>query len=83
MKLPTPRQIAKAWWGMDIEYVSRRNKARTDGKQWEVAAIHPGPISEDTVKVIASFKEREDAEYSRERFEDNARANAVLALFRT
>lgn len=85
MKLPTPKQIARAWYGMKHEYGARRNKARPAGKQWEVYVIldPDEPISNETVKVLAAYATADEAERRADGFDDDARAKAVLALFAT
>jgi hypothetical protein len=78
MKLPTPRQIARAWRSVTTDYTYRKNKMRKDGKLWEVVAIP----NDGDVKVIQVFSDPEDADYAAERYADDACAEAVLALFR-
>ncbi len=81
MKLPTARQVARAWNGIKQEYGVRRNKAHDDGKQFEVYCLFPGPISDDTLKILARYEDQEAAENRADSLDDDARAKAVLALF--
>lgn len=83
MKLPKPRQIARAWNGVEQEYSVRRNKTHDDGKQFEVYCLFPGPISEKTLKVLARYADHESAERHADSLDDDARAKAVLSLFRS
>lgn len=81
-KPPTPRQIAKAFYRIPHEYGVRQNKARDDGKQWEVYAVRPlDPIGEGNPKVLAAFASVDDADWHRKNTEDDARGKAVLKLF--
>jgi len=78
--MPTARQIARAFNSIPHEYFLRRNKARKDGKQWEVCAQKiDGPVAP---KVLSAFPDADEAEYYRERVEDDARGKAVLRLFK-
>lgn len=76
MTTPTARQIARAWHGVKTEYGVRHNKARRDGKLWEVFAADGG----DPV-VVQSFFVEGLAHKTARRFEDDARAKAILRLF--
>lgn len=81
-KLPTARQIARAFWGIPHEYGVRRNKMRDDAKQWEVYAVKPlDPITDGNPKVLAAFAVEDAADHYRRRVEDDARGKAVLRLF--
>lgn len=80
-KKPTPRQVARAWNGVKQEYGVRRNKAHTDGRQWEVYVDWGGPISDETVKVLARCANEQAAEDHADGLDDDARGKAVLALF--
>lgn len=80
-KLPTPRQIARAFYRIPHEYGVRRNKMRDDGKQWEVYAVRPlYPIDDNNPKVLAAFVDDTAADKYRKSVEDDARGKAVLAL---
>lgn len=81
---PTARQIACAWNGVKTEYGVRRNKGRPPGSQWEVYAdLGPdAPIDDNVLKVLQTFPTVELAEKTADRLDDDARAKAVLRLFR-
>lgn len=79
-KLPTARQIAAAWNSVTVEYGSRLNKGREDGKPWEVYCYTGGPIDESTVKVLQTFVDQATADKTARRLLDDARAKAVLRL---
>jgi hypothetical protein len=79
MPLPTPRQIARAWNGIKVEYGCRRNKMLT-GKQWEVYCLKGNFISDDTLKVISVHGSYEAGCKTARALDNDARAKAVLGL---
>jgi len=81
MKKPTPAQIASAWNDMPGQYGVRVNKTNGDGRPFEVFFLLPGPISDETLKVMASFSDHGAAVRMADDLEDTARAREVLKLF--
>ena len=79
--MPTPEQIAEAWHGITDRWIVRRNKA-WDTRQWEVVHDWGGDvIAAETMKLIERFSHMDDATLLADKLENEARANAVLALF--
>jgi hypothetical protein len=81
--MTTAEQIARAWHSVYLEWGARKNKARTDGRMWEVYVTNPAlPIDESNPKVVASYIYAEQAAAQAGRLEDRARGEAVLQLFK-
>lgn len=78
MKMPTTRQIRRAWDSVSYEYFVRRNK-EFDSKQYEVCVT---PSDAADPKVLGRYASREAAEHAADCLDDDARAKAVLALFK-
>ncbi|MBR0875019.1 hypothetical protein JQ633_31995 [Bradyrhizobium tropiciagri] len=79
----TPKQVADAWNSVTDEWWARRNKANADHEQWEVVHHWGGNlISEDTMKIVAKFGSRTEADQKRSELEDEARGAAVIQAWR-
>ncbi len=79
--MPTPKEIAKAWYSVTDEWVVRHNKMHNT-RQWEIVHNWGGDlISDDTMKVVGRYSEEGPAEQRAAILEDEARGNAVLRLF--
>lgn len=76
----TATMIADAWHGTTVEYGTRKNKMRTDGKFYEVYRFEGDVISDETLTVVAAFSTQEKASITAKRRDDQERAAAVLAL---
>lgn len=78
----TPRAIANAWHSSTGEYGVRKNKARRDGRIYEVYRLERDvPLSDKTLKVIAAFSYQERAVARAQCLDDEERGRAVLELF--
>ena len=78
--MPSPLEIADAWYSVKDEWIVRRNKALRV-KQWEV--VHDwggGIVSDQTRKIVGRFKSLEAAEDRAGLLEDYARGAAVAEL---
>lgn len=82
MTPPNVDAIVDAWHSVTDRWITRRDKGKPRGSEWEV--VHDWGddcIDDETMKVVAEFATSEPADELAERLENDARATAVLRLF--